>query len=57
MAKEKKPSFGLKSIDDIFSTQEMRDDEKLAKIREISLSEERPPIRTITFFICEPLIF
>ena len=39
MAKEKKPSFGLKSIDDIFSTQEMRDDEKLAKIREIPTSE------------------
>jgi len=39
MAKEKKPSFGLKSIDDIFSTQEMRDDEKLAKIREIPISE------------------
>lgn len=39
MAKEIKPSFGLKSIDDIFSTQEMRDDEKLTKIREISLDE------------------
>lgn len=39
MAKEKKPSFGLKSIDDIFSTQEMRDDEKLAKIREIPTGE------------------
>ena len=39
MAKEKKPSFGLKSIDDIFSTQEMRDDEKLAKIREIPTEE------------------
>jgi len=39
MAKEKKPSFGLKSIDDIFSTQEMRDDEKLAKIRDIPITE------------------
>lgn len=42
MAKEIKPSFGLKSIDDIFSTQEMRDDEKLTKIREISLEEIDP---------------
>lgn len=39
MAKEKKPSFGLKSIDDIFTTQEMRDDEKLSKIRDIPLDE------------------
>ncbi len=29
MAKNTLPTFGLKSIDDIFSTQEMRDDEKL----------------------------
>jgi len=39
MAKEIKPSFGLKSIDDIFSTQEMRDDEKLTKIREVPIAE------------------
>lgn len=42
MAKEIKPSFGLKSIDDIFSTQEMRDDDKLTKIREISIEEIDP---------------
>ena len=42
MAKGKTPSFGLKSIDDIFTTQEMRDDEKLAKIREIPLDEIDP---------------
>lgn len=42
MAKEKEPSFSLKSIDDIFSTQEMRDDEKLAKIRDIPLDEIDP---------------
>lgn len=39
MAKGKTPSFGLKSIDDIFTTQEMRDDEKLSKIRDIPLDE------------------
>ena len=42
MAKGKTPSFGLKSIDDIFTTQEMRDDEKLSKIRDIPLDEIDP---------------
>lgn len=42
MAKGKIPDFGLKSIDDIFSTQQMRDEEKLAKIREMPLDEIDP---------------
>ena len=33
----KKIELNLKTYDDIFSTQEMRDEEKLAKIREIPL--------------------
>ena len=56
MAKEIKPSFGLKSIDDIFSTQEMRDDDKLTKIREISIEEiyERMRDRTRYGCLCRP---
>lgn len=42
MAKGKIPDFGLKSIDDIFSTQQMRDDEKLAKIRDIPIDKIDP---------------
>ena len=33
----RKSDFTLPMFDDIFSTQEMRDDEKLAKIRDIPL--------------------
>ena len=39
MATEKKPSFTLGSVDDLFTTQEMRDDEKLKKIRDIPITE------------------
>ena len=39
MGKEKKPSFTLPKVDDLFTTQEMRDDEKLTKIREILIDE------------------
>lgn len=42
MAKKKEPSFSLKPLDDIFSTQQMRDDEKLAKIRDIPIEEIDP---------------
>ena len=35
----RKSDFTLPKFDDIFSTQEMRDDEKLAKIRDIPLTE------------------
>ena len=42
MAKEKAPRFTLKSVDDIFSTQEMRDAEKLERIREIGPDELKP---------------
>jgi len=42
MAKKKEPSFSLKPLDDIFSTQQMRDDEKLAKIRDIPIGEIDP---------------
>ena len=34
----RKSDFTLPKFDDIFSTQEMRDDEKLAKIRDIPLA-------------------
>ena len=39
MVTEKKPSFTLGSVDDLFTTQEMRDDEKLKKIKHIPLTE------------------
>ena len=39
MPQEKKPRFTLGSADDLFTTQEMRDDAKLARIHEISLDE------------------
>ena len=39
MPKEKKPRFVLNSVDDMFTTQEMRDEEKLVKIYEISLEQ------------------
>lgn len=42
MAKDIKPRFTLKSVDDIFSTQEMRDDEKLERVREIAPDELKP---------------
>jgi len=42
MAKDIKPRFTLKSVDDIFSTQEMRDEEKLERVREISPEELSP---------------
>jgi len=37
MPKKKEASFVLPSLDDIFSTQEMRDDEKLRKVRDIPI--------------------
>lgn len=37
MARNKEASFTLPSIDDLFSTQEIRDDEKLSKVREIPI--------------------
>ncbi len=37
MAKERKFSIGLPSVDDLFSSQESREEENLAKIREIPL--------------------
>ena len=36
---ERKSDFHLKTFDDLFTTQEKRDDEKLSKIKEIPLSE------------------
>ena len=39
MPQEKKPRFTLGSADDLFTTQEMRDDTKLARIHEIPLDE------------------
>jgi len=39
MPKEKKPRFELKGVDEFFTTQEMRDEEKLAKIHEIPIEE------------------
>ena len=39
MPKEKRPSFTLNSVDDLFTTQEVRDEEKLTKIKKIPLSE------------------
>lgn len=35
----RKTDFALKSLDDLFTTQEQRDEEKLSKIRDIPLSE------------------
>ena len=37
MPKEKKPRFELKGVDEFFTTQEMRDEAKLAKIHEIPI--------------------
>ena len=37
MAKEIKPRFTLKSVDDIFSTQEMRDEEKANQKEKLKL--------------------
>lgn len=39
MSEEKKPRFVLNSVDDLFTTQEMRDEAKLAKIHEIPIEE------------------
>lgn len=39
MLQEKKPRFTLGTVDDMFTTQEMRDDAKLARIHEIPLDE------------------
>ena len=39
MQQEKKPRFTLGTVDDMFTTQEMRDDAKLARIHEIPLDE------------------
>ena len=35
----RKSDFTLTTLDDLFSTQEQRDDEKLSKIRDIPLEE------------------
>ena len=37
MSEEKKPRFVLNSVDDFFTTQEMRDEAKLAKIEQYTL--------------------
>lgn len=39
MPEEKKPRFVLNSVDDLFTTQEMRDEAKLKKIHEVLISE------------------
>ena len=39
MSEEKKPRFVLNSVDDFFTTQEMRDEAKLAKIHDIPIEE------------------
>ena len=39
MLKEKKPKFELNSVDDIFTTQEIRDERKLPRIRELPIRE------------------
>ena len=39
MPKKKEPRFELKGVDEFFTTQEMRDDAKLARIHEIPLDE------------------
>lgn len=39
MPEEKKPRFVLNSVDDLFTTQEMRDEAKLAKIHELPIEE------------------
>lgn len=39
MSQEKKPRFTLGTVDDMFTTQEMRDDAKLARIHEIPIDE------------------
>ena len=39
MPQEKKPRFTLGTVDDMFTTQEMRDDAKLARLHEIPLDE------------------
>lgn len=39
MAKEKKPSFTLNGIDDMFTTQEVRDERKLPRIRELPIDQ------------------
>lgn len=39
MQQEKKPRFTLGTVDDMFTTQEMRDDAKLARIHEIPIDE------------------
>lgn len=39
MPQEKKPRFTIGTVDDMFTTQEMRDDAKLARIHEIPLDE------------------
>ena len=39
LPQEKKPRFTLGTVDDMFTTQEMRDDAKLARIHEIPLDE------------------
>lgn len=38
MPKEKKPSFTLNTVDDMFTTQEVRDERRLPKIRELPLN-------------------
>ena len=39
MPKEKKPRFELKGVDEFFTTQEMRDEAKLAKIHNLPINE------------------
>ncbi|MDO4650990.1 MAG: ParB/RepB/Spo0J family partition protein, partial [Eubacteriales bacterium] len=39
MPKEKKPRFSLGTVDDLFTTQEMRDEAKLTKLHDIPVDE------------------
>lgn len=47
MSREKKPSFTLNTVDDMFTTQEIRDERKLPRIRDI-------PIKAIKDFPAHP---
>ena len=47
MSREKKPSFTLNTVDDMFTTQEIRDERKLPRIRDI-------PIKAIKDFPDHP---
>lgn len=39
MVEKKKPRFELKGVDDLFTTQEVRDERKLPRIRELPIDQ------------------